>query len=193
MKKAETQFAAKEFDACIMTSVEVIKLAQIIKSCKSPCPKTKGSFEAEPRNTAEGNWDEYGPGYKMDHMYGRAIGYFKYALIGGIEESNAPKALEVTACLSSELKNVIVDPTTVSLSSNVNVLINDIEVATTQIIADDGKGEVYNWEVTSPELISKIGIRNGSNTVKFEVKDNAEHKNGIVVWFRTPIRLTVRF
>jgi len=146
-------------------------------------------FELSPLDYITSQWDEYGPGLQnnwspdqSEELWGRKVGYISYAfIIPKIQP--AVKEFEITALLSSELKNITASRSATQYSSDVTLLINDTEIGTKNIIPDNGQGENYSW------IIPASQIKKGKNILTFRVKENAQHKNGLVIYTRQPIQL----
>lgn len=151
-------------------------------------------FTIEPTEPSFSSWDKYGPGSNPCRaggyeLWARSTGYNKYGFDNQVRQPI--KELQISACLSSEFSPLAPDPNDVTYSSDVTLVVNDVEIDTKRVIPDNGYGEVYSWKVTSPELLKRIALRYGSNYISFQVKKNAEYRNGMVIYSRVPIKIEI--
>lgn len=128
----------------------------------------------EPNDYINASWDSYGPGHEGDplnsaQVWMSAVGSISYKF-------SAPKSDAILRVrLSSELLpnlqgKVNGNP---DYSTDVDLVVNDAELQTQNVIADDQKGTEYAWKLSSLKR---------DNTLKFEVKPSAKHKNGLTIY-----------
>ncbi len=128
---------------------------------------------------ADSSWERKGfwnGGGAFEHVYGGiSVGFFIYKFKGTREQVNK---ISVSARMTAEYAGDGAEPGDVS---DVTVLINDVEAGTKKVMHDDFYGEIYHWNITDKELIKKMKIGN-ANFLKFEVKPDAENKQGLCIY-----------
>lgn len=134
----------------------------------------------------EANWDEYGPGLELNvnrnpsYIWMRKAGYITYTVAVGKTVLQGKEAI-LTAKLSSELEKITSND--IDFSSDVTLYVNDNEIATQNVIPDNGVGIDYIWRVPSTAFLG-----NEINKITFRVKQDAFYKNGLCIYGPIQIR-----
>ncbi len=125
---------------------------------------------------SESLWDGYIGRESMTpaHVYMSSVGATTYRF-----QSTRAGTATLTATLSSELPNTTSG--SFSKTSDVTLMVNGTEIATTTVVPDDARGHTYEWPVT---------INAGQNEVTFQVKGGGKNKNGLAIY--GPIRIDFR-
>jgi hypothetical protein len=131
-------------------------------------------------NFSDADWEYFGfydGGGSFEHQYGgKGAGYYEYHFRGLDQD---PKEFLVRARLSAEsnTKGLPEEKSEVTLS------VNGVEIGTQLVIPDDSHGQVYEWRLKDRQKIRSLQLQpNEQNTLRFAVKGQAQHRNGIVLY-----------
>lgn len=143
-------------------------------------------------------WNGYGPAYEGNpaiarmgatytHAFGSQWGCLRYR----VTVPDMPiLAADISARLSSEFPGYRGPPLG---TSEVTLFVNGQKLSTVEVIADNGSGKDYTWEIPNHAL------KCGGNNIEFWVLESAKHRNGLCIYDKglvpgevdSPIRLRI--
>ncbi len=124
-----------------------------------------------------GFWDGSG---LFEHTYGGdGQGSFSYTFRGPSVPLNK-LAIQVRLSAESQTQGKPEE------TSDVELLINGHSLGQQTVMADDGKGSFYSWNIADQERLKNLQITaEKSNELRFVVGAKAKHKNGLCIYGRT--------
>lgn len=131
-------------------------------------------------------WDEYGIGREGDqrepiNIWMRAVGSITYPFsVPKIEGEEATVMVKLSSELGPKVEGTVNgDP---KYSSDVVLVVNDVEYISQNVSPDDGQGKFYSWTIPAHTL--KVG---NENSLSLVIKKDAKHKNGLTIF--SPIEI----
>ncbi len=140
----------------------------------------KLKYEIPPRAYAKAKWTNFNYWDKdkgFAEVYGKDHGYFVYSFfVAGVDSISR---LKLSVRLSSDFPPI---PGADTLGvSDVTISINQTELATITVRPQKYFGTLYEVNIGRDHGRRILTLPAGNNWLKFEVKENAVHRNGLVI------------